>query len=207
MEVYSRYARVERVDGSEVGVREALQEINNAIAAYDESVEGEMDAETRFCLRWIKEHGYGEGPFDTALTLARAQNIGSVERLDALGLMQVGRGSAQLIDWREYASKRAPSPGMTAWDGLFRIVWHLHSGEEAKGVEGAARIAAEMGGEADGAERLARILYNHYDRKRDSQRAVLFNELVKTWPKIKERAHEVDKAVQVEMGLETNDNR
>lgn len=195
MEVYSRYARVERVDGSEVGVREALIEINNAIAAYDESVEGELDPETRFCLGWIKEHGYAEGSSGQALLLAQAQNIGSVDRLDALGVMQVRRGYAQLVDWPEYDVKARPSPGMTAWDGCFRIVYHLQSGE-GKGVEGAAGIAAEMGGEADRVERLARILYNHYDRKRDSQRAVIFNELVKDWPQIREKAQGMDRAVQ-----------
>ena len=205
MEIYSRYARIERVDGSEVGVREALQEINNAIAAYDESVEGELDPETRVCMGWIKQHGYAEGQYDSAHTLAQAHNL-SVERLGALGLMETGKGFAQLIDWPEYREKARPSPGMTAWDGCFRIVYHLQSGEGG-GVEGAARIAAEMGGEADRVERLARILYNHYDRKRDSQRAVLFNELVKTWPQIKEKAQGVHRAMQTALGLEANGAR
>ena len=33
-------------------------------------------------------------------------------------------------------------------------------------------------------ERLARILYNHYDRRNDSANAVIFNSVVTEWPAI-----------------------
>ena len=38
-------------------------------------------------------------------------------------------------------------------------------------------------------ERLARILYNHYDRKGDSRNSVTFNNLVTEWPKILAQLH------------------
>ncbi len=41
-----------------------------------------------------------------------------------------------------------------------------------------------MDGNVESVERLARILYNHYDRKGDSQNAVLFNNLVSAWQDI-----------------------
>ena len=59
MQVYSRYSRVETIGGEQVTVREALAAINQAIANYDERQEGELDPPTRFCLDWMKQHGFG----------------------------------------------------------------------------------------------------------------------------------------------------
>ena len=61
MEIYSRYSRVETIRGEPVSVREALVAINRAIADYDERQEGDLDSESRFCLDWLKQHGYEEG--------------------------------------------------------------------------------------------------------------------------------------------------
>ena len=47
-------------------------------------------------------------------------------------------------------------------------------------------------------ERLARILYNHFDRIRDSRRAVLFNNLVTSWDAIQA---EMSKPPQGQMAL------
>ena len=53
MKVYSQYSRVETISGERVTVREALAAINQAIDAYQAQQEGELDADTRFCLRWL----------------------------------------------------------------------------------------------------------------------------------------------------------
>ena len=41
-----------------------------------------------------------------------------------------------------------------------------------------------MRGNLDSVERMARILYNHYDRNGDSENAVIFNDLVTAWQDI-----------------------
>ena len=56
-----------------------------------------------------------------------------------------------------------------------------------QGIEGAAQVGKEMEGNAESVERLGRILYNHYDRKGDSQNAVIFNNLVTEWQRIREK--------------------
>ena len=66
------------------------------------------------------------------------------------------------------------------------MAYHLNS-EYGKGIDGAAHIAREMtrlGASVDSVERLARILYNHYDRENDSPNAVIFNNLVTSWREI-----------------------
>ena len=79
-----------------------------------------------------------------------------------------------------------PHDNMTAWEGCFRMAYHLNY-EAGEDVTGAARVAQKMRGTLDSVERLARILYNHYDRKGDSQNAVIFNTLVTEWQNIRHR--------------------
>ena len=70
-----------------------------------------------------------------------------------------------------------------------RMGYHLNR-EYGQGVEGAAEVAQAMGGNTERVERLARILYNHYDRKGDSPNAVIFNNLVASWREIVRQAQE-----------------
>ena len=67
-----------------------------------------------------------------------------------------------------------------------RMAYHLNR-EYGEGVDGAANVARQMSGmgaDVESVERLARILYNHYDRKNDSPNAVIFNNLVTSWQDI-----------------------
>ena len=59
------------------------------------------------------------------------------------------------------------------------MAWNLDN--EDGSIQGAAAIARLMGSDVEEVERLARILYNHFDRVRDSSRAILFNNLVTSW--------------------------
>ena len=180
MQIYSRYSRVETISGEPVPVREALSAINRAIAGYDERQEGDLDAESRFCLDWLKQHGYGEGQYGEAETLARAKNvsIGKLQNLD--GLLTAEGGRVKLLPLDEFGDSRPLTLGNgTAWEGCFRMAYHLNR-EDGGGTKGAAYVARGMHN-VESVEQLARILYNHYDRKGDSQNAVIFNNLVTAW--------------------------
>ena len=184
MQIYSRYSRVETISGEPVPIREALAAINRAIADYDERQEGDLDAESRFCLDWLKQHGYGVGLYGEAETLARAKNvaIGKLQNLDSLLTAEGGR--VKLLPLDEFGDSRPLTLGdKTAWEGCFRMAYHLNR-EDGRGVDGAGVVAREMNGNVESVERLARILYNHYDRKGDSQNAVIFNNLVTSWQNI-----------------------
>ena len=197
MEVYSRYSRVERVDGELVPVREALAYINREIDAYFEQEEGDFDAETRFCFAWLKQHDYKEGKSGEAelLAVAKAVSINSMGRL-----LTSGGGIVQLrspdeyyeeVDGEEAHKVRAELPlkGITtAWEGCLHMMFHLNL-EGGSTINGAAEVAEAMHNNSDcsplsSVERLARLLYNHYDRQRNSANAVYFNNLVTSWDKI-----------------------
>ena len=185
MEVYSRYSSVETISGEPVTVKEALAEINQAIAEYHQQQTGELDEATRFCLDWLEEHEYSEGAYGDAEVLSQAKNV-SVDALAAAGLLRSRRGRVKLTRMEEYdhSPKASSLLGMTAWEGCLRIAWHLGSGEGRRGASGAAQVARAMGSNAESVERLARILYNYYDRRGDSRNAVLFNTVVVEWPSI-----------------------
>ena len=184
MQIYSRYRRVETISGEPVPVREALAAINRAIADYDERQEGDLDPESRFCLDWLKQHGYEEGQYGEAETLSRAKNvsIGKLQNLD--GLLTAEGGRVKLLSLDGFGDSRPLTLGdKTAWEGCFCMAYHLNR-EGGDGIKGAAHVARAMGSKADSVERLARILYNHYDRKDDSQNALIFNNLVTAWQDI-----------------------
>ena len=185
MQVYSRYSRVETISGEPVSVREALAAINRAIADYDERQEGDLDSESRFCLDWLKQHGYEEGVYGDAETLARAKNV-TISTLQHNGLLTAEGGRVKLLPLDTFSDSEQLTLGdTTAWEGCFRMAYHLNR-EEGRGIEGAARVGREMGSNIESVERLGRILYNHYDRLGDSQNAVIFNNLVTEWQRIRE---------------------
>ncbi len=96
MQIYSRYSSVETISGEPVSVREALAAINRAIADYDERQAGDLDSESRFCLDWFKQHGYEEGPYGDAETLARAKDV-IIGKLHSGGLLTAEGGRVKLL--------------------------------------------------------------------------------------------------------------
>ena len=185
MEVYSQYRRVETIGGEPVPVRDALAAINRVVDEYAEHQEGDLDPETRFCVDWLKQYGFHQGEYGVAQDLARSHNVVVETLRDFNRILTASAGSARLFPLEEYGPDRQNRLGdMTAWEGAFRMAYHLSTREDAKDIEGAAQVAQSMGSNAEGAERLARILYNHFDSKGDSGHAVLFNTLVTEWPNI-----------------------
>ncbi len=193
MEIYSRYSAVETIAGEPVTVRQALIEINNVVARYFEQQEGELDSETRFCIDWLKGHGYDEGTYGEAEVLSQAKNIDIANLHQNHRLLTAESGKVQLLRMERFGPDReAPDGSMTTWESCMRMTYHMNPNrEDGDGIDGAARGILQTDGNADGVERLARILYNHYDRRGESRRAYLFNNLVTNWQTIAARADNI----------------
>ena len=192
MSVYSRYSNIETVYGETVGVSDALTAINDAVSAYMEREEGQLDTESRFCLDWLRAHPDGNGRYGEAENLARVHNLAVSERLEqAHNLLTAVAGDVQLLDIDDYdGERRYPAWAMTAWEGCLRMAWQMGSGDERGGVDGCAEVLNKADA-PDDIERLARILYDFYDQHRDSRRAVMFNSVVASWNSIVDRAAEL----------------
>ena len=185
MKIYSQYSSVETIGGEPVPVREALTEINRVIAEYHQREQGNLDAESRFCMDWLRQNGYGEGKYGDAEVLAQAKNV-SINALATRHLLTAGGGRVRLLPVDEYGPDRPLRLyKMTAWEGCLRMAYHLDTKrEDGGGLSGAAQVARAMAGNVESIERLARILYEHYDHKGESQNAVIFNHLVAAWQDI-----------------------
>ena len=61
MAVFSRYARVNEPDGSPMRVRAALSLINQVLDEKLSQLEGNVSADTRFCVEWFKQFGFDHG--------------------------------------------------------------------------------------------------------------------------------------------------
>ncbi len=200
MEVYSQYRRVETIGGEPVPVREALRAINRVFDEYDELQQGDLDSESRFCLTWLKQYGFRQGDYGVAQDLARSQDVVVETLRDFNRLVNATAGQVSLLSLDDYSPERQFRLGaMTAWEGAFRLAYHFAAREDSGDVKGAAQVAQMMGSNAESVERLARILYNHFDRIGDSPHSVVFNTLVTEWPRI---LAQIQSPVQPGLGIE-----
>ena len=183
MGVYSRYARVLDADGSEMGVRAALQLINDELDTYFNDQDDDLDRASRFCVELYTQAAFDEVPFGEADVLARAKNV-SVEALAAARVLASAKGRVHLLDRGELPD--APRSGE-------RLVWlltqQLVRALDAHGIEGCARLAAQVTEtDAEDARALAYRLFNLADRKGWNAEAGLYNALIISWPDVQAQA-------------------
>lgn len=187
MAVYSRYAGVLRQDGRRVTVREALRDINKAIADYRNERTGTFDDLTRFCIEFYEQFGFGQAPYGEADTLARAKNVG-MNTLEAAHLLETGGGTARLVPLSAYpvgvAGLERPFGG-SAWEACLRLAVTLHQ----EGEDETAALARELGEAiSERARELAVWLFTLAESKKRTQDAVAFNALDVAWPEIRAKA-------------------
>jgi adenine-specific DNA methylase len=82
MEVFTRYARVEKASGDPVSMGEFLQEVRQCVAEFalrrvlhEEAIASELDALTRFYLLYRWAYGRADVPFDEARKLASSVGL------------------------------------------------------------------------------------------------------------------------------------
>ena len=197
MEVYSRYKSVKaRQDGElvDVSVREALVKINEEIDRYHAEEEGAFDSQTRFCLAWFKTYGFAAGDYGNADVLAKA-NIVTIDSMRRR-VLTAESGSVQLLPIDTYDDTHPNAQlsllQITTWEACHLMVYHLNpQNENGRGIEGAAEVGTAMQNNpasdpVSSVERLARVLYSHYDREGNTEKAFLFNTLVTSWDAIEE---------------------
>ena len=189
MAVFSRYAQVLEADGAAMPVRQALVEINRVLDETLAEAEGDMDADTRFCVAWFEQYGTAERAYGEAEVLFTAKNT-SFDGLMRAGVLAGGGGKVRLkrrdeldSDWGPATDKRVAD-----WEcvqHLVRAMMRAMTAETGGGVAEAARLAAAMGpGRAENARSLAYRLYTVSERKGWSGEALAYNVLVTSWPQI-----------------------
>ncbi len=207
MAVFSRYSTVIEADGSAMGVRTALQFINQALDEVLTEQEGEFDTDTRWALAWFEQFGMGEGAYGVAETLSKAKNS-SITGLVEAGLLVAKGGKVRLLRREEMSRDRGNGDASASQrevgalrkvreflgsDTVYRVgpgpqgqsVWAvtqlLIGTLETDGENGAAALLAEMGEQGEIARDLAYRLYTLCERKGWAEEALAYNSLVIAW--------------------------
>jgi putative DNA methylase len=186
MAVYSAYHQVIRQDGRPVTVREALIDINNAIASYRTERVSSFDAVTRFCIDWYTQFGWNEGQYGDADIMARAYNIGP-NVMERDGLLEMPRSKVRLEPLDSYPAGVAGLGERdyrgSIWEACLRLARTL----QVEGEVGAAALVRELGeGPSARARELAVWLYTIADGKKRTEDAFAFNALEASWAGIQE---------------------
>ena len=182
MAVFSRYAKVVEATGEPMSVRRALGLINQALDEVLAEQEGELDADTRFAIKWFDQYGFEEAGYGPAEGLAVAMNV-SVKGLEDAGILQARAGRVRLLhrseldeDWDPETDTRMP-----VWEATQQLVRTLMDGG---GETKAGDLVRRLGYTADAARDLAYRLYAICERHGWTDDALGFNALVTSWPEI-----------------------
>lgn len=194
--VYSRYSHVLDADGSEMGVRAALQLINEELDAYfNEQSEG-TDSESRFCIELYKQAGFNDVKYGEAEVLATAKNV-SIQAMEHAGLLDADKGVVHLLV-RDKISMVA-SPQTPTW----LLAQQLTQAIDDRGIEGCAQQVVDASiTSAERAKALAYRLFTIADRKGWASEAYAYNALVTSWADVLLRATELYRSAPVQMSLD-----
>ncbi|GBD54635.1 DUF1156 domain-containing protein [Microcystis aeruginosa NIES-298] len=187
MAIYSKYTAILESNGTSMGVRTALQLINQILDEFLTEQEGEFDSDTRWALTWFEQYQFNEALYGDAETLSKAKNT-SIQGMVEAGILEAKAGKVRLLkredlktDWKPEKDERTP---------IWEITQHLIHTLDKNGETGAAELLAKLGNKADLAKELAYRLYSFCDRKGWTQEAIAYNSLVTSWPEITRLANE-----------------
>lgn len=207
MGVFSAYAYVAEPDGTPMRVRTALTLINQVLAEVLTEQEGDLDADSRFALKWFEQYGWDEGPYGMAETLAKALNT-SVEGMERAGVLKARAGKVTLTapEGQQADYDPATDQRVTVWE----IVQHLVRRLEDRGVDAAGALMAEARSyvDMDAVKELAYLLYSICDKRGRSAQAQRFNNLITSWldvDHVARAAPTTPRAVQETLDFGTDD--
>lgn len=184
MAIFSRYKAVLEADGEPMSVHNALVHINKAIDEFFAHAEGELDADTRFCIGWFHQRGFDSGPFGEADVLARAKGT-AVDGVVGAGVLSASKGKVRLLRIKEYPKKWDPTTDtrVPVWEACHHMCRALGDSEKTAG-----ELLARMAEKQDGIRQLAYRLYTICERQKWAEEARAYNELITSWPAIVEQS-------------------
>jgi putative DNA methylase len=192
MAVFSQYARVNEPDGSPMRVRTALSLINHVLDEKLSQLEGNVSADTRFCVEWFKQFGFDSGLFGTAETLSKGIDT-SIRGLERAGVLRSVAGKVKLLSVRDIPDSYDPATDerISEWE----ICLHLAKALQDQGADGAARLMAAARNvpeiDLDDVKELAYLLYSIAEKKGWPETALLFNNLGTLWTDLEDASRKV----------------
>ncbi len=207
MAVFSSHDRVVENDGSDMSVKTALVLINQVLDEVLADQEGDLDADTRFCLKWYEQYGWAKASFGSADVLARAYNT-SVRGLADAGVLTQGEGVVQLVRPQELPTSWNPATDhrISVWEVTLQLARVLSA--EDGGIEPAAKLMAAAGSRSEvDVESVQRLAYRLYEMTQKSRQddARLFNLLGGSWTDLTQAAGRVQNRPAVQGSFDFGD--
>ena len=182
MAIFTRYSPVLEADDTPMTVRLALALINAELDEILVSQDADYDPWTRFAITWFETRGMQPGPYGAAETIATARGV-SVQGVVDAGIFEAKGGQARLLrreeldpDWQPDTDQR-----LTVWECAQHTAHRLFEGG---GEMAAAELLVRAGDCGVSARDLAFRLYRICERTRHAKEALIWNELVKLWPRL-----------------------
>lgn len=195
--VFSRYKSVLEADGSAMSVRAALQIINQELDHYFSGQDSGIDGDSRFCIELFTLCAYNTMRYGDADILANAKGA-SIPRLAERNVIYAARGDVRLLTREELPEKVELDEC-----GVWMLTQLLARAMGTGGIEACAAIVAAVahGSRVEEARNLAYRLYSICERKNWAEEGRAYNSLVSEWPKIKERAADMQASQPVQSNL------
>ena len=180
MELYSQYSKIMRGDGRVMDIRSALRIINKALDEFLNSRDDELDNASKFCVELYRQAGFEAIKFGEAQILATAKNV-SLTSIKEHGIIESGRGLVRLLTREELEDKNI---GDCIWALAQRTVWWM---EQEEGLLGCVRhLLFEHENRLELLKRMAYRLYDISDRRRRTEEAQGYSQIVDYWEDIGE---------------------
>jgi putative DNA methylase len=204
MAVFSRYARVNEPDGSQMRVRTALSLINQVLDEWLSQLEGDVSADTRWCVEWFKGHGFEPGEFGDADTLSRGTDTDTAA-LDRAGVLRSRGGKVRLLSVQDIPEDYDPARDDRPSE--WKICLHLAKRLKEQGSDAAADLMASARDKVDidAVKELAYLLYSIADKKGWAETALLFNGLGTSWTDLEDAARKLSGSRPVAAQLDYGD--
>ena len=204
MAVFSRYARVHEPDGTPMRVRAALSLINQVLDEKLSQMEGDVSADTRWCVEWFKGHGFDSGQFGEADILSRGIDT-DVTALDRAGVLKARAGKVTLLPIGELPAHYDPTQDdrVSEW----KVCLHLAKQLNDEGADATAQLmaAARDVVDLDDVKELAYLLYSIAEKKGRAETALLFNALGTSWSDLEDASRKLSGPAQVQGQLSFGD--
>ncbi len=189
MAVFSRYSQVLGADGEPMSVRTALTLINKELDLYFNEQDGDLDAESRFCVDLYSQWAFNDIKFGDAHTLANAKNT-SVEAMERRGILSAEKGVVRLLERSELPEEIKRDEGCI-WFLCQQLTYRMEKG----GVEACARALLMMtASKTEKVKQMAYRLYSIAERKKWTKEAFAYNSLIAAWADVQAKTGEMRKA-------------
>ena len=188
--VFSRYAKVREANGSDMSVKDALQLINATLDEVLGEQESDLDADTRFAVRWYRQYGWGADISGIADQLARSADT-SLAELQRGGIFEAKGGKARLLSPTQLNEAWDPAADehVSVWEATVRLAAVLAK----DGVDKIAELLPAVGEKVslDAVKELGFLLFHEAEKNKDTDDAILFNGLVSSWSDLNEQARQI----------------